>query len=266
MRDGGRGIQSIEVSGRILRALVHSGEPMMLKDIAGEADLKPAQCHAYLTSMKAVGLVHQDWATGLYSAGPFALRLGVSWLHGNPQTAQAIRDLKALTEEFGVMSLLSSWGEFGPTIVHIYAGLTQAALNLRQGSLFSVTGTANGRVFAAYRDEPDVQAQIEGELAHKSGLQAIGADLTLEDFTAHVSEVRDLGYSVARESPIPGVNAIAVPLFGADGKLAFAASLIGSVENLPVDPDAPAVVRMLQMSRALSGQTIASPQETAAAT
>lgn len=252
MSDGGRGIQSVEVSGRILRALVKTGEPMMLKDIAGEADLKPAQCHAYLTSLKAVGLVHQDWATGLYAAGPFALRLGVSWLHGNPQSALAIRDLKALTEEFGVMALITAWGQFGPTIVHIYADLAQAALNLRQGSLFSVTGTANGRVFAAFRDAPDIRTQIEGELAHRAGYQAIGADLTPEDFTAHVREVRNRGYSVARGSPIPGVNAIAVPLFGTDGKLAFAASLIGSVQNLAVDPDAPAVQRMVEMARALS--------------
>ena len=36
-----RGIQSIEVGGQLLRALVHHGRPMALKDLAREADMTP---------------------------------------------------------------------------------------------------------------------------------------------------------------------------------------------------------------------------------
>ncbi|WP_417264275.1 helix-turn-helix domain-containing protein [Celeribacter sp.] len=76
MANAGRGIKSIEVSGRVLSALMEAGEPMMLRDIAEQADLKPALCHACLTSMKDVGLAHQDPATGLYHTGHFAIQLG----------------------------------------------------------------------------------------------------------------------------------------------------------------------------------------------
>lgn len=252
MKDGARGIQSVEVSGRILRALVETGEPMMLKDLAETAELKPAQCHAYLTSLKNVNLVHQDWATGLYSAGSFALRLGVSWLESNPLTSRAIRELRALTEEFGVMSLLTAWGQFGPTIVHIYAGQTQGALNLRQGSRFSVTRAATGRIFAAFSTSPDVQARIDAELAHRSDTVSLGTDLLPEDFTAMIEDIRACGYSVAREAPIPGVNAISIPLFNANGQLACAATLIGTVKDLNVNPDSPVVQRMLEAAQKLS--------------
>lgn len=248
MKEGARGIQSIEVSGRILKSLTQAGEPMMLRDLASASDLKPAQCHAYLTSLKTVGLVHQDWATGLYSAGPMALRLGVSRLQNDPLTARVIQELKTLTEELGVLSLIIVWSHFGPTIVHIYAGPTQAALNLRHGSLFSVTGTATGRVFAAYCDGPEIRAQIEDELAHRAASPSLGSDLTLEDFNSHVAEIRALGYSVTCGNPIPDLNAISIPIFDANGKMAFVASITGRAERLPVDDDSYPVERMKQIA------------------
>ena len=43
-----RGIQSIEVGGQLLRALVHHGRPMALKDLAREAEMSPAKAHPYI--------------------------------------------------------------------------------------------------------------------------------------------------------------------------------------------------------------------------
>lgn len=257
MKEGARGIQSIEVSGRILKALVNAGDPMMLRDLASASELKPAQCHAYLTSLKSVGLVHQDWATGLYSAGPMALRLGVSRLQNDPLTARAIQELKSLTEELGVLSLIIVWSEFGPTIVHIYAGPTQAALNLRHGSLFSVTGTATGRLFAAYCDGPEIRAQIEDELAHRAASPSLGVDLTVEDLKAHVAEIRARGYSITSGNPIPDLNAISVPVFDASGKMAFVASITGRAERLPVEEDSYPVERMKQIAEQVSAPPLA---------
>ncbi|WP_226550626.1 IclR family transcriptional regulator [Celeribacter naphthalenivorans] len=255
MAEGSRGIQSVEVSGRILRAFVKTAEPMMLKDLAELADLKPAQCHAYLTSLKNVGLVHQDWATGHYSPGPFALRLGVSWLRGNPQTARAIEGLKALTETFGVMSLITVWGELGPTIVHTYAGLTQATLNLRQGSIFSVTGTATGRIFAAYGTAPAIMELADAEMSRTSQNQAIGEHITREAFAERIKELRERGYALAEKRPIPGINAIGAPVFSETGALAFAISLIGKSETLPMDPDSEALAGLCALAAELSPVT-----------
>ena len=52
-----RGIQSIEVGGQLLRALVHSGRPMALKDLAREADMSPAKAHPYMVSFGRLGLI-----------------------------------------------------------------------------------------------------------------------------------------------------------------------------------------------------------------
>ena len=72
-----RGIQSIEVGGQVLLALVHHGRPMALKDLAGAAGMAPAKAHPYLVSYARIGLIGQDPQTGLYFLGPLALQLGL---------------------------------------------------------------------------------------------------------------------------------------------------------------------------------------------
>ncbi len=253
MAQRARGIQSIEVSGRIMRALVDATEPMMLKELAHLADLAPAQCHAYLTSLKHVGLVYQDPASGLYRTGSFALRLGIGWLKSNPFASAAIRELKSLTDEFGVMSLLAVWGVSGPTVVHMHAGVTPTAMNIRQGTLFSVTGTASGRLFAAFGAAKDLEHPILTDLDQSIRRGYIGSVLTREDFEEKLITTRAHGYATAEGSPIPGINAVAAPIFDRTGAIQFAATLLGPANELDVAEDAPAVRRLVASAKELSG-------------
>ncbi|MCB1397689.1 MAG: IclR family transcriptional regulator [Rhodobacter sp.] len=252
MAGGARGIQSIEISGRILKALVEAAAPMMLKDLAQAADLAPAQCHAYLTSLRHVGLVHQEPHSGLYSMGPFAMRLGIGWLQSSPLAAAAIRATRALTEELGIMSLLAVWGEHGPAIVHINTGVAPLALNLRQGTLYSVTGTATGRVFAAFDERPEVTRQIARDLGDDGESRALGSHVTREGFEMQVARARQCGYATAEGAPIPDVNAVSVPVYDPAGGFALAVSLIGRAAELPVDAGSAAARALLDTSTAIT--------------
>ncbi|WP_346898959.1 helix-turn-helix domain-containing protein [uncultured Roseibium sp.] len=260
MTGGARGIQSIEISGRILKALVRKCEPMMLKELAQEADLTPAQCHAYLTSLRNVGLVQQGTDTGLYRMGPFAMRLGIAWLHNIELPATAMRSLKALTDELGFMSLIAVWGQFGPTIVHVNAGVWPSALNVRQGTLFSLTGTATGRIFAAFGTADDLYGRIERELERSEPSRSLGAVVAREEFTQQVATARLKGFAIAECRPIPDMNAVSAPIFDAQGHLFSVATLLGPSRIMPVEENAPAVQRLLAVTRALHNE--ASPQPT----
>ena len=80
-----RGIQSIEVGGELLRALVHSGRPMPLKELARDAGMTAAKAHPYMVSFGRLGLIEQDEASGHYALGPLALQLGLIGLQqANP--------------------------------------------------------------------------------------------------------------------------------------------------------------------------------------
>jgi DNA-binding IclR family transcriptional regulator len=252
MASGGRGIQSIEVSGRIMNALVSTCDAMMLKDLALAAELPPAQCHAYLTSMKNVGLVVQDSRSGLYRLGPFAMSLGMSWLKSARAPSKAIEMTKTLTDDLGIMSLIAVWGLQGPTIVNIHEGLSKTALNLRQGTLYSVTGTATGRVFAAFGDRPEIKRKIDAELAGDGDTRSIGTDMSETEFDTLIASTRERGFASADGAPIPGISAVSAPVLGDGGSLELAITLLGPSSEVLTGKETRTVQRLLETAAQIS--------------
>ncbi|MEP7330027.1 MAG: helix-turn-helix domain-containing protein, partial [Betaproteobacteria bacterium] len=61
-----RGIQSIEVGGALLRALVDADTPLPLRELAQRAGMSSARAHPYVVSFGKLGLVEQDPVTGHY--------------------------------------------------------------------------------------------------------------------------------------------------------------------------------------------------------
>lgn len=248
-----RGIQSIEVGGRLLKALVASAVPMMLKDLAAAADMTPAQAHAYLASYRRVGLVEQDAATGRYRMGAFAVRLAIARLRTVPELSNAIRATTELAKEFGIMATLSVWGPHGPTVVHKQDGDEALNVNIRAGTMFSIVRTATGYVFAAFSPGERVTGPIEEAF---SALEPVlGAPARDRGgFEALVETTRRQGFAVTSESPVPGVNAIAAPVLDEHGEAEAVITLIGSAGRLPLTLTSNRILsRLAEAAGALSG-------------
>jgi len=105
-----QGIQSIEIGGAILRALIDAGRPAMLKDIAKMSGMPPAKAHRYLVSFQRMGIVSQDIATARYHLGPFALTLGLSALATIDPLRLATPILDELCDDIGMGVGLAVWG------------------------------------------------------------------------------------------------------------------------------------------------------------
>src|SRR5262245_51402367 len=115
-----RGIQSIEVGGQLLTALVASGRPMALRDLSRAASMVPAKAHPYLVSFSNLGLVKQDPHTGEYLLGPLALQLGLVALHGLDPVSEALAEVGQLAATLGHAVAIAVWGNHGATIVHFH--------------------------------------------------------------------------------------------------------------------------------------------------
>ncbi|WP_341702832.1 IclR family transcriptional regulator [Ferrovibrio sp.] len=252
MSSAGRSIQSIEVGGRILTALVNTCAPMMLRDLAQMADLPPAQCHAYLTSYRNIGLVEQDPQTGHYRLGGFAMRLGIGFLRSDPILAAAGEAIKQLSQNLGHMALMLVWGPHGPTIVQVQEGTLGLPLNIRQGTLFSVTGTASGLIFAAFGKQDGLQEMIAQELDGGDSKVSVGLIPEPTSFKSQVATTRKRGYALAVGVPLPGINAVSAPVFNGASELALAVTIIGREEELSVEANSPALVQLLAKVKAVS--------------
>jgi len=250
----GRGVQSIEVGGRLLAVMVESGRPMMLRDIAGGADVTPAQAHAYLVSFRKLGMVEQDTATGRYQLGSFALQLGLARMRAFNPLRFAGEAAVQLSAELGLMVTLTVWGSFGPTIVQVHEAADQVHVNLRAGAVYSLSGTATGRVFGAFMPATALAPRLEEELAEGSRRQRIGALATRERFDLEVALVRRQGYAVAEGSPIPGINGLAGPVFDHTGQLQVVITLIGPTGVVSTTTASPQIAALLDFTQRLSAQ------------
>lgn len=252
MAIGGRGIKSISVAGRILRVMVERGQPIMLSEIAEEAEINASQAHTYLTSFRRTGLVEQDTDLGRYSIGPTALQLAVGHLRSSVWQRQAMQAVGDLSAEFGVMALLIAWGTQGPTVVQIREGLSNMNLNMRIGTVLSVTGTASGRIFSAFGSSDVIQKSIDAELDQARGEhQGRGSDYATR-FNEAIDQIRTSGVAWAAGSPIPNVNAVCVPIFGPEDSLFFSVSLVDFADRLPVEVESPAVSKLRTVAAEIS--------------
>ncbi|WP_418123877.1 IclR family transcriptional regulator [Variovorax sp. 160MFSha2.1] len=233
-----RGIQSIEVGGQLLRALVHHGRPMALKDLAREADMTAAKAHPYMVSFGRLGLIEQDRASGHYLLGPLALQLGLISLQQADPVHIATPLIGQLAQQIGHTVALAVWGARGATIVRTAESPSPVHVNMRHGTVFSLTNTASGRVFAAYLDEDAVRSLLEeerqrqkqrkgGEPTPPAGMPPVQPLPSWGDFERQLKEVRDHGLSRSDGEVIEGVSAMAAPVFDHTGAIVLAVTAIG---------------------------------------
>jgi len=230
-----RGIQSIEVGGQVLLALVHHGRPMALKDLAREAGMVPAKAHPYLVSFARIGLIEQDTLSGFYFLGPLALQLGlISLQQANPvQVATPL--IAELAQRIGHTVAIAVWGTRGATIVRLEESPSAVHVNMRHGTVFSLANTASGRLFAAYLDAPVAKARLDDERAQQkanreepmSGMPPAAPVPSWKDFEKQLAEVRAHGLSRSVGEVLPGVNAMAAPVFDHTGALVLSVTAIG---------------------------------------
>lgn len=247
---GSRGIQSIEVGGQLLHALAHAGRPLALKDLAREADMTPAKAHPYLVSFGAVGLVEQEADTGRYGLGPLALQLGLIALQQVDPVRLASAELPALAREVGHTVAIAVWGNRGPTIVRLEEGPQAVHVNMRHGTVVSVNGTASGLLFAAHRDLAEVDAVLRGEAA----LAGQGAAVTAQSLAPLLARVRAQGWSSAVDGTVPGVTAVAAPVFDGFGQMVLALTAIGPSATLDARGEAEVVRVLRERGRGVSAR------------
>ncbi len=249
-----RGVQSVEIAGRILEALMRAGRAAMLRDLAAGAAITPAQAHAYLVSLRKLGLVEQDGASGRYRLGPFALRLGLARLRGLDPLRMAAETIGQISDRLDLMVAITVWGDHGPTVVQVHEAATQVHANVRAGTLFSLTGTATGWVFAAFAAPALIEDMIAAELANPAHSQRVAAGMRLEDVRRMVARVREVGYATTAGAPVPGVSAISAPVFDHGGQIQLAVTAMGPSGLVDLSPESPQLAALRAYAGELSDQ------------
>ncbi|MDN7538457.1 IclR family transcriptional regulator [Burkholderia cenocepacia] len=247
-----RGIQSVEVGGRLLDALARRRKPLGLSELAAAADLSTAQAHTYLVSLTRLALVKRDALTGNYEPGPLSLRLGLMSIERQPAYRATLPHAVRLAETIGLSVALSVPGVLGPTIVRIEHGGYPLHVNLHVGSVMSLDTTATGRVFRAFGDAAQLDAMAASQAGAGDTLAGAESESVASDAGAQPAEldaIRMRGIERSIDRPSPGVSGMCVPVFDAQGRLQLALTVIGSTGSIDVDWDGPIAVALRDAAR-----------------
>lgn len=221
-----RGIQSIEVGGQLLLALLRNGRAMALRDLAREANMPAAKAHPYLVSFGNLGLIKQDALSGAYELGPLALQLGLVSLHSLDPVREALPEVRALCAKIDQAVAIAVWGNMGPTLVHYQESSNPIHVNMRTGTVMSLIDTATGRMFAAYLP-PKLTEKLAKEELRRTTENAAAAREREHEFEQALVEIRRRGLDRADGRPVPGINGMSAPVFDHAGDIVLAITAVG---------------------------------------
>lgn len=229
-----RGIRSVETGLRVLAALGATGGPSTLTSLGARVGLSPSQTHRYLQSLVAAGMAVQD-ASARYDLGPAVIRIGVAALARMNCFARAESALARFVEETGWTGLLAIWGESGPVCVRWLPGRPPVVTSLGVGSVLPLLHSAAGNVFLAYLSPNELVTPL-AELAVNGEAETIGR------------QVRAGQLAEMSNGALPGLRAIAAPIFDLQGRLNFVAGGLAT-RAIPDESDAQVTERLRHACR-----------------
>ncbi len=205
------GVQSVRIAAKILKALASESGALPLKDLASATGLARAKAHRYLTSLRSAGLVSQNLDTGHYQIGPEAVAIGLAGLRRISPVAEVCNALPALRDLINQTVTVAVWSETGPVVVAMQESDHWITMNIRIGSRLPILTTAIGRIFLAHLPGSVVAPLVAAE--RRNAQSRAVAVPSAEEIDGLMSEIRSRRLSRAPSALIPGVDAIAAPVF-----------------------------------------------------
>jgi DNA-binding IclR family transcriptional regulator len=247
----GNGVQSVGIAARLLKALAAQGGVLPLKDLAAATGMARAKVHRYLASLRDAGLVAQDPESGRYQIGADAITIGLTGLGRLSPSRQLQEALPRLCECVNETVTAAIWGERGPTIIAIEESDHLVTMNVRVGTVLPLLTTAIGRLFLAH-----LPASATGPIAvaERERPATAGALPSEDELAALLAEIRARNLSRAHGPLLPGVDALAAPVFDYRDKLVAVICVVGRAGAMNSSWDGPVVTSLLAAAAELSRQ------------
>lgn len=193
-----------------------------------------------------------------HDLGPVSLLLGDVMIAHPDAMRLVIGSMPSIAHDVGLHSLcLAVWGNHGPTTIYWEPSSRPVSGSFPTGLVLNVTCTANGRAFAAFMSPEVTRKFIEEDLRLFCGADQ-DPEAQRQEFESELDATRARGLALAvsaeqstRVHKVP-TNAFAAPIYDGSGSMIMGMSMIGNVEHLGTDPDAPGPQALKSACAALS--------------
>lgn len=193
-----------------------------------------------------------------HDLGPVSLQLGAA-KSPHPEVVRRIRQaMPEIAQRVGEHSVcLAVWGNHGPTTVGWEPSGRPVSDSFPIGLVLNITSSALGRAFAAFMPEEITRNFIAEDLRL---FRRPDEDPAAQQaaFDSEMAATRACGVSRVAVAPAASrlhsvpTNAFAAPIYGADGSMIFAMSIIAHVDQLAMQWDGEAPMALKEACDALS--------------
>ena len=245
-------MQSVGIAAKLLKALAAQGGVLPLKDLAAATGMARAKVHRYLASLRDAGLVAQDPESGRYQIGAAAITIGLVGLGRLCARAPIARGAAAPARAH---QRDRDGGDLGRARAHDHRD---------RGERPSGDDECAGRHRAAAADHGDrpLVSRAPARVRHprRSRRPSEGARPTAgalpsdDELAALLAEIRARNLSRAHGPLLPGVDALAAPVFDYRDKLVAVICVVGRAGAMNSSWDGPVVTSLLAAAAELSRQ------------
>lgn len=211
-----QGVQSVEMTLKVLMAVAEGSGSRALKDISATAGLAPSSAHRHLITLVRTGMVEQNSETGRYDLGTRIMELGLKALSRRDPIRIAGESLEELRDQLGHSVFLAIWANHGPTIVRWEEGTQPVTVNVRVGSVLPLMRSATGRVFLCWLPSAVTAPILKAEKAHAKEIERLQ------------QATRACGLGSVEGDLLAGVASLSAPVFDYRGQIVAAISTLGA--------------------------------------
>ena len=138
------GVQSVEVAGRLLKALATLDGPQTLTALSAAAGLPPAKAHRYLVSLIREGFIEQSAADGRYDFGGAARLIGRVAMNRLDIVRIGTPLLSKLRDDLRETVFMGLWTPQGPMVIEWFDIVRPVSVVIRPGSILPIHTSALG--------------------------------------------------------------------------------------------------------------------------
>lgn len=221
---GPQRVKSAARVAEILRALAAQNGGMTLAEITKALNLPRSSTYALLVDLVASHLVEEDQGAGArtYRVGIGAFEIGMGFLRQRSLTGEASAVVDRIAAHFDETAHLAILD--GSEVVYVAKAESTHAMRVTSavGTRFPAHSTGVGKVLLAHIDLAEVvRLYPSGDLPVLTERTIATRDLLVEALLA----IRRDGYAFDDEESTRGLQCLAVPVLGADGRCVAALSL-----------------------------------------
>jgi DNA-binding IclR family transcriptional regulator len=213
---------SLERGLQILAAFDRGQRSLGLMQLVAMTGLEKTAVQRFTATLVALGYLRKDPVTRRYALAPRILRLGASFLRGNPLIERAVPYMLSCNREIGETVNLGVLDESDLIIVARIPGRHLVSPNVGLGSSFPWHVSALGQALVACLPKPERGRLVAAVTFTRF---ASGTIMDRADLAARLDQGLERGLVVARDETCEGDVSIACPVFDASSQVVAAVGI-----------------------------------------